>query len=374
MAMKVIVSLPEYDDCIVRIGAGVLDRTGEGLLGAVGPALDSVLVVSDGTAAPDAAARIRGSLADTGVRSRAVDAPAGRSGRTLEVAGELLDAFSQVGLTRRSCVVALGDSSLANVVSLAGALYRGGIAFALAPTTLRGLVAGALPGTVHIDCAGARDVAEMQVRPVYVAADLFGEADAAAPAYRAGLAEVARAAMRGDDDFFFWLLEHAEALRSGASDAVDEAAARAVVALADEAAFFQGFDDAGFAPALQRFSLDERALARALRAGANLVEDADGAALSEALRFTAWLAQRRGIAAGELADAQDDLLATLGIARLSALVDVERACAELCAQSPQDEGSFSWDVPCDVGKRGLLASSAAEARASLAAWLDREGR
>ena len=102
--LKVIVSLPEYDDCIVRIGAGVLDRTGEGLLGAVGPALDSVLVVSDGTAAPDAAARIRGSLADTGVRSRAVDAPAGRSGRTLEVAGELLDAFSQVGLTRRSCV------------------------------------------------------------------------------------------------------------------------------------------------------------------------------------------------------------------------------------------------------------------------------
>lgn len=374
MAIKVIVSLPEYDDCIVRIGAEVLDRTGEGLLDAVGSTLDRVLVVSDGTAAPDAVARIREALADAGVRSRTVDVPAGRSRQTLEVAGELLEAFSQVGLTRRSCVAALGDLPLAHVVAFASALYHGGIAFALAPTTLRALVACALPGTARIDCAEARDVAEVRVRPVYVAADLSGHRDPAAPSYRAGLAEVARAAMRGDDDFFFWLLEHAEELRSGAPDVVDEAAARAVVALADEAAFFRGLDDAGFAPAPQRFSVDERTLARALCAGSDPAEDADGAALFEALRFTAWLAQRRGIAAAGLVEAQDDLLTALGIARFSAPVETERAGAKLCAQSFQDEGSFSWDVPCDVGKRGLLASSASEARASLTAWFDREER
>jgi len=206
-----------------------------GLLGtAMNPAVSghgAVLIVTDSHVGPLYAGRLRQCIGrpDCPVWSM----PAGEREKNLARFAELLEFLAERRLTRDSCILALGGGVVGDLAGFAAACYMRGIAFIQVPTSLLAMVDSSVGGKTAVDLPAGKNLAGAfhQPKAVWIDPDVLSTLPGRE--YRAGLAEVVKAAAIAGDEFFAWLEKHADALNAKRPEVIEQAIARSCRLKAD---------------------------------------------------------------------------------------------------------------------------------------------
>ena len=364
MATKVIVNIPGEEAYDVRIGTGVLDALGARMRGV--PSLEQaerVLVVTDENVAPLYRDRARESLAAAGFRASDIVVPAGEDTKSVEVAGEIWEAMAQLSLGRDCAVVALGGGVVGDLAGFAASTYMRGVTLVQAPTTLLSMVDSSVGGKTGVNLTAGKNLVGTFKQPAYVCADTGTLSTLPEREWACGCAEVAKSAVIDSDEFFFWLVEAADALAAREEAVVSEAIARCVVFKADVVA-----EDKTESRGVRECLNYGHTFGHAVEALAGYGTFSHGAAVAEGMRFAARLAAALAGASLEFVAAQDDLLDALGLPALAWSAEPEDMLAAMKRDKKARHGQVRFVLPRDVGSWELRDVDDAVILEHLEAW------
>lgn len=359
-----IVNIPGEESYDVRIGAGVLDSLGRRMRGV--PALEQAeraLVVTDSNVAPLYRDRAKESLAEAGFRTSDIVVPAGEDTKSVEVAGELWEAMAQLKLGRDCVVVALGGGVVGDLAGFAASTYMRGVALVQAPTTLLSMVDSSVGGKTGVNLAAGKNLVGTFKQPAYVCADTGTLATLPEREWTCGCAEIAKSAVIDSDEFFFWLVDAADALAAREDGAVSEAIARSVVFKADVVA-----QDKTESRGVRECLNYGHTLGHAVETLAGYGTFSHGAAVAEGMRFAARLGAELVGASADFVTTQDDLLDALGLPALAWSAEPAALLDAMKRDKKARRGQVRFVLPRDVGAWELLDVDDAVILEHLDAW------
>ena len=209
----------------VVIGAGLLARAGAHLADTL-PQKRAVIVTDETVAALHLPA-LHAGLDQTGIAHRTLVVPPGEASKSVESYVALVDQLLDAGVERRTTVMALGGGVVGDLAGFAAATTMRGLPFVQLPTTLLSQVDSSVGGKTGINTRHGKNLLGAFHQPRLVLADTDTLATLPLRELRAGYAEIAKAGLVGDEIFFQWCEDHAEALLAGDRDAQAEAIVRA---------------------------------------------------------------------------------------------------------------------------------------------------
>jgi 3-dehydroquinate synthase len=207
----------------IWIGAGLLDDAARWRARLRGR---HVLVVSNTTVAPLYLDRVVRGL--DGLHCATYLLADGEAHKSFANVGRALQALGALGATRDACVLALGGGVVGDLAGFSAACWMRGIDFMQMPTTLLAMVDSSVGGKTGVNLPAGKNLVGAFHQPRAVVADIDTLATLPMREYRAGLAEVVKAAAIGDAAFFQWLEDHAAALAAREASTLLETITRAV--------------------------------------------------------------------------------------------------------------------------------------------------
>jgi 3-dehydroquinate synthase len=194
-------------DYTILIGESLLDRLGP-LVNGLGR-WTTVVLVSDDMVGPLHTERTVTELERVGAhgpmplsRIARCTMPSGEAHKTLATVSDLYTQFLAAGLDRSGLVVALGGGVVGDVAGFAAATYMRGLPLVQVPTTLLAMVDSSVGGKTGVDLPAGKNLVGAFKQPALVVIDPALLATLPAADFRAGLAEVVKAAVIGDPDLF----------------------------------------------------------------------------------------------------------------------------------------------------------------------------
>jgi 3-dehydroquinate synthase len=191
----------------ILIGAGLL---GDAALLEGSVRARDVMVVSNVTVAPLWAPRLRSALA--GFRVAECILPDGEKYKTMATMSRVLDALVAARMNRDCAVLALGGGVVGDIAGFAAACYQRGVDFVQLPTTLLAQVDSSVGGKTGVDHPGGKNLIGAFHQPVAVLADTDTLDTLPERELRAGLAEVIKYGLVGDEPFLAWIEQNLELL------------------------------------------------------------------------------------------------------------------------------------------------------------------
>mgnify|MGYP001389030081 FL=1 len=140
--------------------------------------------------------------------------PAGESHKDMTSIQQILDAALADRHERGSLFVALGGGVVGDMTGFAAACFLRGADFVQVPTTLLAQVDSSVGGKTGVNHAMGKNLIGAFHQPQLVVIDLDTLATLPAREYAAGLAEIIKYGLIRDAEFFAWLIDNAEALKS----------------------------------------------------------------------------------------------------------------------------------------------------------------
>jgi 3-dehydroquinate synthase len=210
----------------VHTGANLLSRAGE-LIAPYAPS-NRVFIITDETVARLHRPALTSSLDAAGLKNWTITLPPGESAKSFTGLEMVTRHLLQAGVTRKDLVIAFGGGVIGDLSGLAAGLAKRGVDFVQIPTTLLAQVDSSVGGKTAIDTPEGKNLIGLIHQPKLVIADLDVLATLDARQMRAGYAEIVKAALIGDADFFDWCEENAAALLLGKSAALEHAIATAI--------------------------------------------------------------------------------------------------------------------------------------------------
>ncbi len=359
-------SAPSYE---VRIAGGALDKLGEDVRhalecagddltgagakaagaaadAAAGAAADAavgageapddsrIILLADASAPKSAVQSAKVALAQAGYHTVCINASATDA---LATAGELWQAFTRIHASSKEVVVALGDTPFLQLAGFVATAFSGGLACVYVPTTLAGALTMSVSDCAPLNVSGTNAQVKAELHPAFSCVDLNVLAQATPEQWQSAFALLVQAALLSSDEFFFWLCDNASALRNHSTEVLCEALVRAL----------------SFRSALSTRAEKGNASAfDCLRYGQEFAY-ATGASLAQGMRFSALLAQFKGLISPDIVEAQDSLLSSLGFIQPDTF-DTKQALEgllsfESLAKSKQGEGAYLI-LPLDIGQ------------------------
>ena len=197
----------------IHIGSGVLSLIGEEVkrLGAT-----RVLVVTNTTVGPLYEKSVMDSLQNvvSEVPAAVVRLPDGEAYKDLAHVERILSAASDLGLDRKSVMVALGGGVVGDMTGFAAAMWMRGIRFIQIPTTLLAQVDSSVGGKTGVNLPAGKNLIGAFHQPSSVLIDPTVLTTLPAREVSAGLAEVVKYGFLGDEAFVRVLEHDMTALRA----------------------------------------------------------------------------------------------------------------------------------------------------------------
>ena len=139
---------------------------------------------------------------------------AGEQNKNIKSLSELLEETFEIGLDRKSCIIAFGGGVVGDMAGLVAATYMRGINYVQVPTTLMAMVDSSVGGKVAIDLSQGKNScgAFYQPKKVYIDPEFLKTLP-----YRQflnGLAEVIKYALVYDKSFFDYIEKNIENIKS----------------------------------------------------------------------------------------------------------------------------------------------------------------
>jgi 3-dehydroquinate synthase len=206
----------------ILIGPGLL---GSQALFAEHASAAQLMVVSNETVAPLWLPRLREGLGGRAFSQCLL--PDGEEHKTLASVARIIDALVDARMNRDCMVLALGGGVIGDIAGFAAATYQRGVACLQLPTTLLAQVDSAVGGKTGVNHPGGKNLIGAFHQPAAVITDTDTLATLSDREFRAGLAEVIKAALIADSAFFAWLEQQVDALLARRPEALAEAIRRA---------------------------------------------------------------------------------------------------------------------------------------------------
>jgi shikimate kinase / 3-dehydroquinate synthase len=220
--LPVALSSTRYD---VVIGDGLLARAGA-LLAPVLPQKRAV-VVSDATVARLHMRTVLAGLGENGFETSTVIVPSGEATKNVDSYLSVVDQLLEARVERRTAVIALGGGVVGDLAGFAAATTLRGLPFVQIPTTLLAQVDSSVGGKTGVNTRRGKNLVGAFYQPRMVLADTGALATLPPRELRAGYAEIVKAGLIGDADFFAWCERHGAAVVGGDRSAQGEAILRA---------------------------------------------------------------------------------------------------------------------------------------------------
>lgn len=220
--LPVVLSSTRYD---VVIGDGLLARAGALLA----PVLQRkrAVVVSDANVARLHMRTVLDGLGENGFETSTVIVPAGEATKNVDSYLSVVDQLLEARVERRTAVIALGGGVVGDLAGFAAATTLRGLPFVQIPTTLLSQVDSSVGGKTGVNTRRGKNLVGAFYQPKIVLVDTGSLATLPPRELRAGYAEIAKAGLIGDADFFAWCEQHGTAIVNGDRAVQAEAIERA---------------------------------------------------------------------------------------------------------------------------------------------------
>jgi 3-dehydroquinate synthase len=126
----------------------------------------------------------------------------GEKKKTFSNVEPLLSKMLQGGLSRRSCVIAIGGGVIGDFVGFAASIYMRGVAVIQVPTTLLAMVDSSIGGKTAVNIGSGKNIAGIFHQPVLVVQDISFLETLCEKEFKNGLAECVKHAIIGDEELF----------------------------------------------------------------------------------------------------------------------------------------------------------------------------
>jgi 3-dehydroquinate synthase len=157
----------------------------------------------------------------------------GEGEKNLANYGAIMDHLIAERHNRTTTLIALGGGVVGDITGFAAATYQRGVNFIQVPTTLLAQVDSSVGGKTAVNHPAGKNLIGAFHQPVAVLADMGLLRTLPAREYAAGVAEVVKYGVISEPEFFVWLEENAEGLRSQVPEALSHAVAVSCQAKAD---------------------------------------------------------------------------------------------------------------------------------------------
>ncbi len=216
--LSVQLSTTQYD---VVIGRDLLARAGALLA----PRLQQkrVVVITDEHVAGLHLSTLLKGLAETGIAVSQIVVPPGEASKNLDEYGRVTDALLEAKVERRTTIIALGGGVVGDLAGFAAATTLRGLPFVQIPTTLLSQVDSSVGGKTGINTPRGKNLLGAFHQPRMVLADTGTLATLPRRELAAGYAEIVKAGLIADPEFFEWCETHGAAVIGGDADAQADA-------------------------------------------------------------------------------------------------------------------------------------------------------
>ncbi|HUZ64989.1 MAG TPA: 3-dehydroquinate synthase [Acetobacteraceae bacterium] len=209
----------------VVVGPGLLAQAGR-LIAPHIPQRRAVIVTDSVVASLHLPALLRG-LEETSITAQHITVPPGEASKSIESWAGVVDALLAHGVERRTAVLALGGGVVGDLAGFAAAATLRGLPFVQIPTTLLAQVDSSVGGKTGVNTARGKNLVGAFHQPRIVLADTDTLATLPVRELRAGYAEIVKAGLIGDADFYAWCEANGTAVVNGDAERQAEAVLRA---------------------------------------------------------------------------------------------------------------------------------------------------
>ena len=187
----------------ILIGRGLIAEAGQRML----PLLKQkrVVVVTDANVARHHLESLERSLRAAGIAIQSVVLEAGEQTKSFAGLENLLNQLLELGIERRTTLVALGGGVIGDLTGFAASVALRGIDFVQIPTTLLAQVDSSVGGKTGIDTPQGKNLVGAFYQPRLVLADTATLDTLPRRQMLAGYAEVTKYGLINDPQFFAWL-------------------------------------------------------------------------------------------------------------------------------------------------------------------------
>ncbi len=161
------------------------------------------LIVTDENVAPHYLAAIQNQLQNMSCGTLIL--PAGEEHKTIQTFNKIIDACALHQHHRDTTLIALGGGVISDMTGFAAACYHRGVSWIAIPTTLLAQVDASIGGKTAVNHIMGKNLIGAFHPPIAVLIDVFTLTTLPDREFRAGIAEIIKAALIRDASFFAWL-------------------------------------------------------------------------------------------------------------------------------------------------------------------------
>jgi 3-dehydroquinate synthase len=209
----------------VHVGHGLLARAGD-LIAPVAPS-GRVFIVTDRNVAEAHLQSLIAGLGRLDARNVFVLEP-GEQTKSFAGLEHLLSAMLAANISRKDIVIAFGGGVIGDLAGLAAGLVKRGVDFVQIPTTLLAQVDSSVGGKTAIDTPEGKNLVGLIHQPRLVLADTDVISTLPMRERRCGYAEIVKAGLIADADFFRWCEANASAILANDPHALTHAIRTAI--------------------------------------------------------------------------------------------------------------------------------------------------
>jgi len=188
-----------------------------------------VMIVSNTTVAPLYLQRYQTAIEALDKRVATCILPDGEKYKDSQHLNLIFDVLLEAGFNRDCTVLALGGGVIGDMAGFASACFQRGVYFIQVPTTLLSQVDSSVGGKTGINHPLGKNMIGAFQQPQVVLADMSQLSTLPDRELSAGLAEVIKYALLGDEKFLVWLEENMDALVARDEKLLAEAVYRSCV-------------------------------------------------------------------------------------------------------------------------------------------------
>jgi len=204
----------------IHIGAGILGQVGCQLK--ENGFVSRVVIITNPIVKELYGDALEQRLAKEGFKVAVLSVPDGEEYKSLEMAGRLYQGLSAAYAERSTPVLALGGGVIGDLAGFVAATYQRGVPLVHLPTTLLAQVDSSIGGKVAVDHGQIKNKIGVFYQPRLVIADVSTLKTLPQREFASGMAEVIKSAVIGGEDFFRYIEENLEKIKSWDEAALEE--------------------------------------------------------------------------------------------------------------------------------------------------------
>ena len=298
-------------------------------------------IVTDTNVRP-LAAKVAKAIKRAGLKTAIHAVPASERSKSMVQLQAVLDFLERQRIDRGGIVIAVGGGTVGDLAGFAASVWQRGVRLVAVPTTLLAMVDSSIGGKTGINGRRSKNAIGAFWQPSAVVSDLAAIETLPEPAYRDAFAEVVKYAVAMDRGLFELLQRNSPRLVERDLAMLQRVVFRCVAAKA----LVVAKDERERGP---RAILNYGHTAGHALEAATAYRVTHGRAVAFGMRVASRIALAMELCSKRVVDAQDELLASLGLPDRPPHADPNRLLAAMALDKKARRGKVAWVMPRRIG-------------------------